>query len=108
MPNGSLHSWLHLDVHAPQQQRGLTLTQRLNIAVDVAEAIDCLHNNCEPPIVHCDLKSSNILLDQDLVAHVGDFGLAKVFSYSSATSQGSIITLIIRLQCPSSTCTIQL
>ena len=78
MPNGSLHRWLHLDEHTSQQWHGLTLTQRLNIAVDVADALEYLHNSCEPPIVHCDLKPSNILLDQELVAHVGDFGLAKV------------------------------
>jgi hypothetical protein len=46
--------------------------QRLNVAVDVADAIDYLHNNCQPPIIHCDSKPSNVLLDQDLVAHVGD------------------------------------
>ncbi|CAD6253972.1 unnamed protein product [Miscanthus lutarioriparius] len=78
MPNGSLHRWLHLDEHTSQQWHGLTLTQRLNIAVDVADALEYLHNSCEPPIVHCDLKPSNILLDQELVAHVGDFSLAKV------------------------------
>ena len=84
MPNGSLDRWIHLDVHSPQPLRGLTLTQRLNIAVDVADAIDYLHNNCDPPIVHCDLKPSNILLNQDFIAHVGDFGLAKILSDSTS------------------------
>jgi len=78
MPNGSLHRWLHQDLHAPQQWHSLTLTGRLNIAVNVADALDYLHNDCEPPIVHCDLKPSNILLNQELVAHVGDFGLARI------------------------------
>ncbi|KAE8790662.1 putative LRR receptor-like serine/threonine-protein kinase [Hordeum vulgare] len=78
MPNGSLDWWLHMDAHASHQLQGLTLMRRLNIAVDIADALDYLHNNCEPPIIHCDLKPSNILLNEDLVAHIGDFGLAKI------------------------------
>ncbi|XBH81391.1 hypothetical protein VPH35_106965 [Triticum aestivum] len=84
MPNGSLDRWLHMDVHVSHQLQGLTLMKRLNIAVDIADAIDYLHNNCEPPIIHCDLKPSNILLNEDLVAHVGDFGLAKILSEPAA------------------------
>ncbi|KAL6890146.1 hypothetical protein ACP4OV_008909 [Aristida adscensionis] len=84
MSNGSLYRWLHPDLHASEQQRGLTMIERLNISVDVANALDYLHNNCEPPIVHCDLKPSNILLNQDLVACVGDFGLAKILSDSAS------------------------
>ncbi|CAK9323341.1 unnamed protein product [Citrullus colocynthis] len=55
--------------------RKLSLIQRLNIAIDIARGL--LHNHCETPIVHCDLKPSNILLNHDMVAHVGDFGLAR-------------------------------
>ncbi|KAH9707158.1 putative LRR receptor-like serine/threonine-protein kinase [Citrus sinensis] len=74
MVNGSLEEWLHPNAEAP---RNLNLLQRLNIAVDVASALDYLHHYCETPIVHCDLKPSNVLLDGELTAHVGDFGLAK-------------------------------
>lgn len=80
MPNGSLDSWLHprpreYDVDA--ELRMLSLLQRLNIAIDVASALEYLHHECQKPIVHCDLKPSNILLDNDLTARVGDFGLAR-------------------------------
>ncbi|KAM7462615.1 hypothetical protein LguiA_030736 [Lonicera macranthoides] len=71
MPNGSLERWLH------SNQENLNLHQRISIAVDVAVALDYLHHQCGKPIIHCDLKPSNILLDVDMVAHVGDFGLAK-------------------------------
>ncbi|XP_037411164.1 probable LRR receptor-like serine/threonine-protein kinase At3g47570 [Triticum dicoccoides] len=94
MPNGSLDGWIHMDVHASHQLQGMTLMQRLNIAVDVADALDYLHNSCEPPVIHCDLKPSNILLDEDLVAHVGDLGLAKILAEPAAeqliNSQSSV------------------
>ncbi|XVF83976.1 hypothetical protein PTKIN_Ptkin16aG0537700 [Pterospermum kingtungense] len=76
MPNGSLESWLH----EQNESRYLNLATRLDIAVDVANAIDYLHHDCEVSIVHCDLKPTNVLLDDDLVAHVADFGLAKLMS----------------------------
>nr|XP_016493368.1 PREDICTED: probable LRR receptor-like serine/threonine-protein kinase At3g47570 [Nicotiana tabacum] len=73
MANGSLDNWLH----SKSDEQYLNIIQRLNIAIDVASALDYLHNNCQVPIVHCDLKPSNILLDEEMTAHVGDFGLAK-------------------------------
>ncbi|KAM7466592.1 hypothetical protein LguiB_014154 [Lonicera macranthoides] len=80
MPNGSLERWLNSSretANGKDEPCILNLHQRINIALDVACALEYLHYQCEKPIVHCDLKPSNILLDKDMVAHVGDFGLAK-------------------------------
>ncbi|GJW73763.1 kinase-like domain-containing protein [Tanacetum coccineum] len=74
MPNGSVHDWLHSSANTLK----LNLLQRVNILNDVATALDYLHNRCQTTIVHGDLKPSNILLDDDMVAHVGDFGLARL------------------------------
>eukprot|EP00258_Populus_trichocarpa_P030877 XP_024446896.1 probable LRR receptor-like serine/threonine-protein kinase At1g05700 isoform X1 [Populus trichocarpa] len=53
---------------------------RLQIAVDTAQGLEYLHNGCRPPIVHRDLKSSNILLTENLQAKIADFGLSKAFA----------------------------
>ncbi|GKC46573.1 kinase-like domain-containing protein [Tanacetum coccineum] len=74
MPNGSVHNWLHSSAKTSK----LNFLQRINILRDVAIALDYLHNRCQTTIVHGDLKPSNILLDDDMVAHVGDFGLARL------------------------------
>nr|XP_043632258.1 probable LRR receptor-like serine/threonine-protein kinase At3g47570 [Erigeron canadensis] len=79
MPNGSLHDWLHSNANTSR----LNLFQRINILIDIASALDYLHNQCLPTIVHGDIKPSNILLDNDMVAHVGDFGLAKFLGINS-------------------------
>ncbi|XP_028109600.1 probable LRR receptor-like serine/threonine-protein kinase At3g47570 isoform X1 [Camellia sinensis] len=80
MPNGSLERWLHSCMETDDGQdkiQKLNLLERINIAIDVACALDYLHNHCQKSIVHCDLKPANILLDSDMTAHVGDFGLAR-------------------------------
>ncbi|KAL9462065.1 hypothetical protein AB3S75_000125 [Citrus x aurantiifolia] len=67
------------DVEADKAPRNLNLHQRLNIAIDVACALKYLHYYCQPQTAHCDLKPNNVLLDADLTAHLGDFGLARFF-----------------------------
>ncbi|RWR78761.1 LRR.XII-like protein [Cinnamomum micranthum f. kanehirae] len=94
MPNESLEEWLHPKEEEGHHLRNLSFNQRLSIAIDVAYALDYLHNHQGTPIANCDLKPSNILHDNDMVAHVGDFGLAKILfetnNNSSITDINSI------------------
>jgi len=83
MPNGSLDTWLHSPGHG-----NLDLSQRLKIIVDVADALQYIHHDCETPIIHCDLKPSNILLDGDMVAHLADFGIARFYLETRSQTVG--------------------
>ncbi|KAL5568793.1 hypothetical protein UlMin_025368 [Ulmus minor] len=85
MENGSLEKWLHKENRDDSRSTSLSLLQRLDIVVDVASALQYLHHQCEQPIIHCDLKPSNVLLDKDMIAHVSDFGLAKLLSTSTSS-----------------------
>ncbi|KAL6128707.1 hypothetical protein ACLB2K_072062 [Fragaria x ananassa] len=80
MDKGSLEEWLHPSTRTEEVTEApkiLSFIQRLDIAIDVANALDYLGNHCEIPIVHCDLKPGNVLLDCDLTGHVSDFGLSR-------------------------------
>ncbi|CAN1836896.1 Probable LRR receptor-like serine/threonine-protein kinase At3g47570 [Linum perenne] len=93
LANGSLEDWLHRPIERIDEStatRSLNFIERLNVAIDIASAVDYLHNNCGTPIVHCDLKPSNVLLDEDMVAHVGDFGLARFLSTIKNPSSSTI------------------
>ncbi|CAM8982995.1 unnamed protein product [Rhodiola kirilowii] len=97
MPNENLDSWLHFSDQQQHETRVLSLAKRVEIAIDVGRALDYLHNGCETPIVHCDLKPSNILLDDDMVAHVGDFGLAKLLhGVTGNLSEGESLSTAIK------------
>ncbi|CAM0910245.1 unnamed protein product [Alopecurus aequalis] len=97
MPNGSLDAWLHPKHSISTPDNTLSLAQRLDIAVHIMDALDYLHNHCQPLIVHCDVKPSNILLAEDMSARVGDFGISKILLEStSETRQNSSSTIGIR------------
>ncbi|XP_040948690.1 receptor kinase-like protein Xa21 [Gossypium hirsutum] len=81
MSNGNLEKWLH------SENCFLDIIQRVDIMIDVAVAIEHLHNGHPTPIIHCDIKPSNILLDEDMVAHVGDFGVAKLLGEGEVMKQ---------------------
>ncbi|CAI8586301.1 unnamed protein product [Vicia faba] len=89
--NGSLENLLHNDEGSKNHSLGLT--QRVDIALDVAHALDYLHHDEEQVVVHCDIKPSNVLLDEEMVAHLGDFGLARLIHGYSSKDQVSSSTI---------------
>ncbi|XP_054782573.1 putative leucine-rich repeat receptor-like serine/threonine-protein kinase At2g19230 [Prosopis cineraria] len=74
MANGNLQQ--HLSDKKPNV---LKWNERLQIALDGAQGLDYLHNGCKPPIVHRDLKTSNILLNENIQAKISDFGLSRAY-----------------------------
>ncbi|XP_047945497.1 probable LRR receptor-like serine/threonine-protein kinase At3g47570 [Salvia hispanica] len=79
MPNGNLEKWLY------SHNYFLNFMERLNIMIDVASALEYLHGGYSTPIFHSDLKPSNVLLDEDMVTLVSDFGIAKFLCDGDST-----------------------
>ncbi|GFY91834.1 STRUBBELIG-receptor family 3 [Actinidia rufa] len=75
--NGTLHEALHLD---DEIHKKLSWNTRIRLALGAARALEYLHEVCNPPIVHQNFKSANILLDDELEACVSDCGLARLLS----------------------------
>ncbi|KAA8541723.1 hypothetical protein F0562_022875 [Nyssa sinensis] len=63
----------------------LSWKQRLQVAIDAAQGLDYLHSGCRPPIIHRDVKTSNILLSENLQAKMADFGFSRIFPAEDAT-----------------------
>ncbi|KAK2981730.1 hypothetical protein RJ640_005982 [Escallonia rubra] len=73
LPNGSLWDRLHTC-----RKMALDWDTRYEIAVGAAKGLEYLHHGCGQPVLHRDVKSSNILLDEYLKPRIADFGLAKI------------------------------
>ncbi|CAN8259007.1 unnamed protein product [Cochlearia groenlandica] len=88
--NGNLEQWLHGDTN---HQGCLTWEARIKVLVGTAKALAYLHEAIEPKVVHRDIKSSNILMDDSFDAKLSDFGLAKLLgaenSYVSTRVMGT-------------------
>ncbi|KAG0579542.1 hypothetical protein KC19_4G105400 [Ceratodon purpureus] len=73
MPNGSLGDLLHNG----KEKTIFDWSIRCKIAIGAAQGLAYLHHDCQPQILHRDIKSNNILLNDEYEAHIADFGLAK-------------------------------
>ncbi|KAM6583293.1 hypothetical protein CsatB_010295 [Cannabis sativa] len=96
MDNRSLDRWLHgkNNQHINTSPSGLVhdifldWPKRLHIAIGAAQGLCYMHHDCVPPVIHRDIKSSNILLDSEFNPKIADFGLAKLL-----IRQGELATM---------------
>ncbi|KAF5733255.1 hypothetical protein HS088_TW17G00797 [Tripterygium wilfordii] len=79
LPNGSLWDRLHTC-----QKIDMGWEMRYSIAVEAARGLEYLHHGCDRPVIHRDVKSSNILLDHNWKPRIADFGLAKIVPAGAA------------------------
>ncbi|PIA27860.1 hypothetical protein AQUCO_07500045v1 [Aquilegia coerulea] len=87
LSNGSLEE----NLHGEKEKHRLSWEQRFNLAIGVAEAINYLHKECSQPVIHRDIKSSNILLSNEFEAQISDFGLAIWGSTSSSETHSDVV-----------------
>ncbi|KAL2644312.1 hypothetical protein R1flu_011899 [Riccia fluitans] len=106
MPQGTLHNHLYRKGPSSREmprksddalnRKPLPWKTRLNIVLDVARGLEYLHHDCNPPIIHRDVKSSNILLSRKLKAKLGDLGISKQASGHDQGFNKSGITTVIK------------
>nr|XP_004293601.2 PREDICTED: protein STRUBBELIG-RECEPTOR FAMILY 3 [Fragaria vesca subsp. vesca] len=85
--NGTLHDALHTD---DETHKKLSWSVRIRVALGAARALEYLHEVCQPPMVHHNFKSANLLLDEKLEVHVSDCGLAPLIT--SPSLAGHLLT----------------
>ncbi|XP_038986457.1 G-type lectin S-receptor-like serine/threonine-protein kinase SD2-5 isoform X2 [Phoenix dactylifera] len=77
LAKGSLDRWIFQNNDEGFQ---LDWDKRYNIALGTAKGLAYLHEDCDSKIIHCDIKPENVLLDENYIAKVSDFGLAKLMT----------------------------
>ncbi|KAJ7975996.1 Lectin receptor kinase [Quillaja saponaria] len=92
MPNGSLDKYIFCDEKlGTVEQLPLNWETRCSVIHGVAQALDYLHNGCEKRVLHRDIKASNIMLDSEFNARLGDFGLARTIQKRDETHHSTNI-----------------
>lgn len=86
MANGSLNRWIF---DKPDQLMGWEGRRR--VLVDVAEGLNYLHHGWDQVVVHRDIKSSNVLLDNEMRGRLGDFGLAKLYTHGGVPNTTRVV-----------------
>ncbi|KAJ0700550.1 putative protein kinase RLK-Pelle-LRR-XI-1 family [Helianthus annuus] len=86
MPNGSLWDRLHT-----YKKAEMDWNVRYKIAMGAAKGLEYLHHGCDRPVIHRDVKSSNILLDEEMKPKIADFGLAKIMQTNKVTNSSHVI-----------------
>uniref|UniRef100_A0A803LBI5 Protein kinase domain-containing protein n=2 Tax=Chenopodium quinoa TaxID=63459 RepID=A0A803LBI5_CHEQI len=112
MEKQSLDKWIHgskrranLSISESVHHAVLDWPTRLKIAIDAAQGLSYLHHDCSPPIVHRDVKSSNILLDSKFNAKIADFGLAKILANPGESHTVSVVAGSFGYMAPEYCCT---
>ncbi|CAL9005875.1 unnamed protein product [Prunus brigantina] len=75
MPNGSLDKY----IYCKEGSNPLSCMKMYEISLGVAQGIEYLHRGCDMQILHFDIKPHNILLDENFIPKISDFGLAKLY-----------------------------
>ncbi|XP_020412619.1 rust resistance kinase Lr10-like isoform X2 [Prunus persica] len=75
MPNGSLDKY----IYCKEGSNPLSCRKMYEISLGVAQGIEYLHQGCDMQILHFDIKPHNILLDENFIPKISDFGLAKLY-----------------------------
>lgn len=94
MKNGSLRQWLRSKGTKIITQEGQGWSQRVQIALDIANGLLYLHNFAKPAYVHKDINSSNILLDSNLRAKISNFGFART-AVLEGTSSNAVTRRVV-------------
>ncbi|GMY14103.1 probable L-type lectin-domain containing receptor kinase S.5 [Fagus crenata] len=90
MSNGSLDKYIYGDEKLGMEEPVLSWEKRHIIIYGVAQALDYLHNGCDKRVLHRDIKASNIMLDSEFNARLGDFGLARTIQQRGKTHHTTI------------------